>query len=381
MNAYLLRWPAVLVALWLAGCTVPGQQMNLTVGSAQRASADILAKADIFAIDAPTVGKLKQQVVARNTPRPAGFKPISDSYVYLVGPQDELRVTVFEHPELTNPSGIANELVGRVVNSDGKFFFPYVGAVQAAGRTVQDIQQTISQGLTRILKNPQVDVAVLKFRSQRVVVSGEVKTPQTVPVTDVAPTLAEVISQAGGLTPEADLSNVTVTRAGATTRVDMYPYYYQGALDTNFLLQHGDVVNIPERRYNKVFVLGEVGRPNTVVATTGSVSGGASSLVMPRGRYSLTEALADAGGVNPLSGNAGQIYVLREGETKPQIYHLDAANPAALLLAEQFDLRARDVVYVDAVGSVRWARVVNNILPTADFLRLTIDDASRRFPR
>jgi hypothetical protein len=30
---------------------------------------------------------------------------------------------------------------------------------------------------------------------------------------------------------------------------------------------------------------------------------------------------------------------------------------------------------------VRWARVVNNILPTADFLRLTIDDASRRFPR
>ena len=381
MNAYLLRWLAVLAAVALAGCAVPGQQMNLTVGSAQRASADILAKADIFAIDAPTVGKLKQQVVARSTQRPGAFKPISEAWVYLVGPQDELRITVFEHPELTNPSGIANELVGRVVNSDGKFFFPYVGSVQAAGRTVQEIQQTIAQGLTRVLKNPQVDVAVFKFRSQRVVVSGEVKTPQTVPITDVAPTLAEMISQAGGLGPEADLSNVTVTRAGATTRVDMYPYYYQGALDTNFLLQHGDVVNVPERRYNKVFVLGEVGRPNTVVSTTGSVSGGASSLVMPRGRYSLTEALSDAGGVNPLSGNAGQIYVIREGETKPQIYHLDASNPVALLLAEQFDLRARDVVYVDAVGTVRWARVVNNILPTADFLRLTIDDASRRFPR
>ena len=355
--------------------------MNVTVGSATRASADILAKADIFAIDAPTVGKLKQQVVARATQRPGSFKAISEPWVYLVGPQDELRVTVFEHPELTNPSGIANELVGRVVNSDGKFFFPYVGPVQAAGRTVQDIQQQISQGLTRVLKTPQVDVAVLKFRSQRVVVSGEVKTPQTVPITDVAPTLAEVISQAGGLTPEADLSNVTVTRAGATTRVDLYSYYYQGDLGVNFQLQHGDVVNVPERRYNKVFVLGEVGRPNTVVATTGSVSGGASSLVMPRGRYSLTEALSDAGGVNPLSANAGQIYVIREGETKPQIYHLDASNPAALLLAEQFDLRARDVVYVDAVGTVRWARVVNNILPTADFLRLTIDDASRRFPR
>jgi polysaccharide export outer membrane protein len=381
MNAYpVLRWLAVSAAVVLAGCAVPGQQMNVTVASASRASADILAKADIFAIDPPTVSKLKQQVVARSSQRPAAFRPISDPWVYLVAPQDELRITVFEHPELTNPSGIANELVGRVVNSDGKFFFPYVGLVQAAGRTVQDIQQTISQGLTRVLKTPQVDVAVFRFRSQRIVVSGEVKTPQTVPITDVMPTLSEVISQAGGLSAEADLSNITVTRAGVTARVDMYPFYYQGVLDQNLLLQHGDVINVPERRYNKVFVLGEVGRPNTVV-TTGTASGGASSLVMPRGRYSLTEALSDVGGVNPLSGNAGQIYVIREGETKPQIYHLDAANPAALLLAEQFDLRARDVVFVDAVPVVRWSRVVSNILPTADFLRQTLNDTSRAFPR
>ncbi|HET7525119.1 MAG TPA: polysaccharide biosynthesis/export family protein, partial [Burkholderiaceae bacterium] len=321
--------------------------MNLTVNGASNATADVMSRADVFAIDARTVGRLKQQVVAKMPDRPASFRTIDQPYVYLVGPQDELRVTVFEHPELTNPSGTANELVGRVVNNDGKFFFPYVGQVQAAGRSVQDIQQTIAQGLTRVLKTPQVDVAVFKFRSQRVVVSGEVKTPQTVPITDVPPTLSEVISQAGGLTTEADLGNVTVTRAGATTRVDMYAYYYQAELGQNFLLQHGDVVQVPDRRYNKVFVLGEVGRPN--------------SLVMPRGRFSLAEALSDSGGVNPFSGNAGQIYVIRNsgtnGGAKPQIYHLDAASPAALLLAEQFDMRSRDVVYVDAVGVVRWARV------------------------
>jgi len=368
MNAHpVLRWIAVLAILVLAGCAVPGQQMDLTVSGASNASADVRARADIFAIDARTVNSLKQQVVARTPQRPAGFRPISEPWVYLVGPQDELRVTVFEHPELTNPSGTANELVGRVVNSDGKFFFPYVGQVQAAGRTVQDIQRVIAEGLTRVLKTPQVDVAVFKFRSQRVVVSGEVRTPSTVPITDVAPTLSEVISQAGGLTVEADLSNVTVTRAGAATRVDMYAYYYQGLLDQNFLLQHGDVVNIPERRYNKVFVLGEVGRPNSVV--------------MPRGRFSLAEALSDSGGVNPFSGNAGQIYVIRDGGAKPQIYHLDAASPAALLLAEQFDMRQRDVVYVDAVGVARWARVVNNILPTAEFLRLSAETFSPSLPR
>jgi polysaccharide export outer membrane protein len=368
MNTHIaLRWIAVPMAVVLAGCAVPGQQMNLIAPGASEASADIRARADVFAIDAHTLTRLRQQVVARTPDRPASFRSISEPWVYLVGPQDELRVTVFDHPELTNPSGIANELVGRVVNSDGKFFFPYVGQVQGAGRTVQEIQQTLAQGLTRVLKTPQVDVAVLKFRSQRVVVSGEVRTPSTVPITDVAPTLSEFISQAGGFNLEADLSNITVTRAGATTRVDMYAYYYEGMLDQNFLLQNGDVVNIPERRYNKVFVLGEVGRPN--------------SLSMPRGRLSLAEALSDSGGVNPFSANAGQIYVIRSEGSKPQIYHLDAASPAAMLLAEQFDMRTRDVVYVDAVGVARWARVVNNILPTAEFLRLSAETLSPSLPR
>ena len=147
-------------------------------------STDIKERADIYSIDARTLGQLRQNeraaATARTTARPTAFQPYDAPYSYLVGPQDELRITVFEHPELTNPTGTANELVGRVVNSDGKIFFPYVGAVQAAGRTVQEIQQTITQGLRSVIRNPQVDVSVFRFRSQRVVVSGEVRTPGTV---------------------------------------------------------------------------------------------------------------------------------------------------------------------------------------------------------
>jgi polysaccharide export outer membrane protein len=51
------------------------------------------------------------------------------------------------------------------------------------------------------------------------------------------------------------------------------------------------------------------------------------------------------------------------------------------VLADRFDLRARDVVFVDTVPVVRWARVVNNILPTADFLRQTLNDTTRGLPR
>lgn len=358
---------ALVAAAALAGCTVPGMQMNVTSRSAT--PTDIRSRADVFPIDVPTLERLRQLDMNSGTatPRPAAFRSADEPWQYLVGPQDVLRITVFEHPELTNPSGTANELSGRVVNSDGKVFFPFIGPVQAAGRTVQEIRQTIQDGLTRVLKNPQVDVSVLQFRSQRVVVAGEVRTPGTQPITDVPPTLAEIISAAGGVGPEADLSAVTVTRGGSTARVDLYAFFYGGESRQNLRLQPGDVVHVPDRRFNKVFVLGEVGRPN--------------SIVMPRGRLTLAEALADAGGVNPFSANAGQVYVIRDGGQKAQIYHLNAASPDALVLADRFSLRQRDVVYVDAAPVVRWARVVNNILPTADFLRESLNDLSPSLPR
>jgi polysaccharide export outer membrane protein len=369
----------------LAACTGPGQRMDVIAASEPGTSAaDIRERADVYSINARTLTNLRQNEkaaeAAKTTARPAAFQAYDAPYAYLVGPQDELRITVFEHPELSNPAGTANELSGRVVNSDGKIFFPYVGAVQAAGRTVQEIQQTITQGLRNVIRNPQVDVSVFRFRSQRVVVSGEVRTPGVVAITDVPPTLGELISAAGGLTPEADLANVTVTRGPQTVTADLYRYFYNGEQAQNLRLQTGDIINVPDRRYNKVFVLGEVGRPNAVVATNTVVTG-AGSVIMPRGRYSLTEALGDVGGINPLSANAGQIYVIRGNGAKPQIFHLDASTPDAMVMADQFNLHRRDVIFVDSVPVVRWSRIVSNILPTADFLRELANDVTTTLPR
>ena len=84
---------------------------------------------------------------------------------------------------------------------------------------------------------------------------------------------------------------------------------------------------------------------------------------------------------SPFSAHAGQVYVIRDGGAKAQIFHLNASSPDALVMADRFDLAARDVVYVDAAPVVRWGRIVANILPTADFLRLTLNDASKAFPR
>ena len=50
---------------------------------------------------------------------------------------------------------------------------------------------------------------------------------------------------------------------------------------------------------------------------------------------------------------------------KHQIFHLDISNPAAYAIAENFELKAKDVVFVDTSAVVRWGRVINNIVPSA----------------
>jgi len=377
------RWSArqatsfmlVLLVAALAGCSAPGMRMDATAernsnpGGAD--SGDIAKRADIYAISPKLVATMAAQRDAEikqarlNIGRPPGEQAI---YSYILGPQDVLRITVWNHPELTNPSGTANELSGRIINADGTFYYPYVGNVPAGGKTVQEVRNMLERGLSSILKSPQIDVSVLQYRSQRVFVAGEVRNPGAVPITDVPVSIADAIAATGGLGPEADLSNVTVTRADKTFVVDLYGLYYDGEIGRNTRLQNGDILNVPERRYNKVFVLGETLKPG--------------SLQMPRGRMSLSEAVSDAGGVNPLSANSGQIYVIRQGaNNRIQIFHLNAETADALIVADRFDLRARDVVYVDAAKVARFARVINNLIPTLDLLRQSIDDFSPRFPR
>ena len=353
----------------LGACSsAPGMRMDAD-------SEALRARAELLTIDLPTVQQLRAQsrsLAQRQQMLPATFQGSTQPFQYRVAPQDILQVTVWNRPELNNPSNTSNELSGRIVNADGTLYYPFVGAFVAAGRTVQEIRDHITSGLMKVIKQPQVDVSVLQYRSQRVYVSGEVRTPGTVPVTDIPPDLTDIIARAGGATNEADLSGVTVTRGRETLRLDLQQLYYAGNLRSNIRLQHGDIVNVPERRASKVFVSGEVIRP--------------AALLLPRGPFTLADALADAGGVNPLSANAGQIYVLRgstSGSTdaRPKIYHLNAAAPDALLLADQFELSARDVVYVDAASVVRWARVMSNVLAPASFVRDVLNDTVRGLPR
>lgn len=273
---------------------------------------------------------------------------------YLIGPQDVLQVIVWEHPELTIPLGQfrTDAVTGQLVDEEGNIFWPYVGTLNVQGQTPSQVRAKLVDRMARVLKNPQVDVKVVAFRSQKIWVGGEVRTPGVYNVTDVPPTLAEVLGRAGGFLPTADDSRVALTRGTKTWNLDFHGLMRKGNRFGQILLKDGDHLSVGHREDESVYMLGEIAKPSIVP--------------LRHGRLSLAQALAESGGMDRLSANAHSLYVLRRGEAdgSVEMYHLDAHNPAAMVLADQFPLRPRDMVYVDAGSLVRWNRVVGLLLPT-----------------
>jgi len=346
----------------LAGCT--GMYMGIEAQEEEvpkLTKEQIHARADIHRITPESVQRLRAEMqahtdIAQARRDASTLEPPKNDYTYLVAPSDVLLVTVWNHPELNNPSGqLTNELAGRTVRSDGTFFYPYIGQVKAEGRTVSEIRQEMATRLNDYLTDPQVDVAVMRFRGRKAYVVGQVEKPGPVSITDDPLYITTLVTQAGGLTEAADLSGVILNRDGELRPLDLFALYYQGDMSQNLLLKDGDIINVPERTQGKVFVLGEVMDPQ--------------AKTLPWEGYSLADALGDARGLDPVTSKASQVYVIRAvDEDRPQIWHLDASSPTALVLADNFPLQARDVVYVDAAGVTRWSRVINQILPTATSL-------------
>ena len=287
----------------------------------------------------------------------AALTPVAPDYK--IGPGDILSIIVWDHPELTTPAGQyrAADQAGTVVAEDGTIYYPYVGSLQVSGKTTRQVRDLLAARLSKFIEKVQLDVRMAAFRSKRVYVVGEVAKPGPQDVTDIPMTVLEAVNRAGGFSPEADHSRVLLTRKGTTYRVDIQAMYEAGATEQNALLESGDILNVQDRSFNRVFVLGEVAKPG--------------SLVMTKKRSTLAEALADSGYITQDRANPKWIYVMRGDSDVPELFHLDGSSPDAMLLADRFPLKPRDIVYVDAADVVRWNRVVSNILPTATTLYQT----------
>ncbi|GAA0841529.1 polysaccharide export protein [Marinobacter szutsaonensis] len=345
---------SLLIILSLSGCAViPGA--HIPYDQDEDESVDLEKMVNIYTI----TPKLLQEKMAEPESNPVLNRELEaeiNEYDYEVNRGDVLNITVWDHPELTIPAGgdRSPSEAGNWVHSDGTIFYPYVGEVKVAGLRVTEIREILRERLAEYIESPQVDVTVASFRSKRVYLTGEVKQPGTQPITNVPLTLLEAVSNAGGLTEVADWTNVTLTRNGETNRYSLRELYRQGDTRENVLLRPNDIIHVARNDAAKVFVLGEVGNP--------------TSLNIGRSDITLAEALSDAGGFAQATANASGLFVIRkaaEGSDKiADVYQLHARNATALVLADQFTLQPRDIVYVTAAPIARWNRLIAQILPT-----------------
>jgi polysaccharide export outer membrane protein len=290
-------------------------------------------------------------------------KKIGD-YVYLIGRGDILNITVWDHPELTTPAGqfrSAGES-GNVVHSDGTIFYPYIGKVSVIDKTVGEVRDLVTQKLSKYIESPQIDVSIAAYRSQKTFITGAVNVPSVLPITDVPLTLLDALNLSGGMSSDADWRSVILTSettdGSFDQSLDLYAHYQKGDMSQNRLLAHNDILHIPRNDDMKVFVMGEVGSPST--------------LLMDRSYMSLAEAISNAGGINEGSASASGVFVLRSSDKQDMlvdVFKLDATEGAMLILSTQFNLQPMDIVYVTSAPIARWNRLISQLVPTFSLLR------------
>jgi polysaccharide export outer membrane protein len=188
--------------------------------------------------------------------------PVSAQTDYRIGPQDVLNITVFGESDLS----------GRfTVEQDGTFTFPLIGRVKAGGLTLRSFELELRNALSDgYLKNPQVTAAIETYRSQRILIIGEVRSPGEYQLTGDM-TLLAALARAGATTPAA-AREVLIVRARRAAdgkpgeaprepeviKVDLADLQ-AGNIGLNVMLQDGDTVNVPKAQ--SVFVSGQVKLP------------------------------------------------------------------------------------------------------------------------
>ncbi len=180
--------------------------------------------------DAPTVNPQAQAVEA-----------------YRIGVDDSVRVAVWQNPDLN---------VTVPVRPDGKISVPLVGDVEAGGKTPEEVSAEIKTKLEAYVRNPQVTVIVDQLRSHeylsRVRVTGAVRTPISVPYRQ-GMTVLDAVLAAGGTNEFAASDRTELYRKdGASTKaysVRLDRILQKGELGTNYEVQPGDVITVPERSF------------------------------------------------------------------------------------------------------------------------------------
>ncbi len=248
---------------------------------------------------------------------------------YLLGPGDVIEISVFMVEEL-------NKTVR--ITGDGYMLLPLLGAIEAEGKTVQEVQAVLTKELgDNYLHNPQVTVFVTEYRSHQVAVLGAVEKPDIYNIKRPRSVL-EMVSMAGGLTKEAGnrirvqhavIDEKTGELAEESLIIDLRPLIEGLNSEARMLLSGGDSIMVPEA--GTVFLEGQVFKPGAYPLRSGTT---------------VLKALSMAGGTR-FAAVKGSIQVYRrrtDGEMDTYSVDLDEIRNNPQL---DIELKDADIVVIN----------------------------------
>ncbi|WP_424931406.1 polysaccharide biosynthesis/export family protein [Amaricoccus macauensis] len=345
---------ALLVSTMIAGCTLPRS------GPTAR---EISSGGDDPAYQLHIVDVTPDIAAVTTYTEPLGF----GSEFTSLGPigadairsGDTLALSVWENVDaglLVSTGQNVTSIEQLKVDQNGNIFVPYVGPVQAAGKTPSELRQTITEALTQQTPDPQVEVRRIEGNGATVSVLGAVENSGVYPIEVPTRRLSSMLAMSGGVNIEPDIAQVKIERQGRVGRAWLQDVYDNPSYD--IALRGGDKI-IVEADRRTFTALGASERQSRVNFTKRDMS--------------AIEALASAGGLDGDAADPTGIFIFRS--ERPDIasgvlggaavagpqriaYVINLTKPEGMFAAREFIIRDDDTVYITEAPFSSWRQVI-----------------------
>ncbi|WP_289034208.1 polysaccharide biosynthesis/export family protein [uncultured Roseibium sp.] len=295
----------------------------------------------------------------------------------LVGVGDVVQVTIFESSagglfipaDAGSRPGNFVELPQQTVDKQGYVSVPYAGQILASGRSLPQIQTEIESKLANRAIEPQVIVSFIERNATSAAIVGEVNDPAKLDINESGDRILDFISRAGGLTYPGYESYVTLQRRGRSAKV-----YFNSIIanpQENIYVAPGDTLYVDqEQRAFQAF----------------GAAGLSGEFKFDQEELTLAQGVGKAGGLLDSRADPGQVFIYRleskkslsdvgidtsrfdDGEQEiPTIYRTNFRDPSGYFLAQKFNLRDKDVIYVsnaESVELIKFLTVLNSVTST-----------------
>lgn len=286
-------------------------------------------------------------------------KPIGS----VIGQGDVLDIAIWEAPPATlfgnsgsdvrlgsTGSGSlarGSSLPEQMVDSDGQITIPFIGRVQAAGRTPQAIAKTITSRLAGLAHQPQAIVRLSRNAAANVTVVGEVANSSRVPLTSRGERVLDVLATAGGVRQPVGKMTVQITRGVKVTSLPLETIIRDPR--QNVRLEPDDVMTLLYQPYSFT-ALGAIGKNDelpfeatglTLAQALGRISGLQDSRADVKGVFIFR--FEDPASVDPALRQDARL--TPDGKL-PVIYRINMKDPSSFFIAQSFPIHDKDVLYV-----------------------------------